>query len=229
MTEQDFSRLPAQLLDGYARFRQHHYQRHLETWQELAESQAPDVMVIGCCDSRVDPTVVFDAPPGSLFVARNVANLVPPFDPGGQQQGTSAALEFAVRGLEVAHIVVMGHARCGGITAYIEDIFGERAAPTFISRWMSIVHSAHPRLPAEARQDPEKLQRAMEEASIANSIDNLLTFPFVRDAINDRGLKLHGLHFGIAEGELQAMDPVTGRFATVPDKPPAGWNPEVAG
>jgi carbonic anhydrase len=223
-----YKRLPADLVNGYARFRQHHYQRHLDTYRELAEAQHPEVMIIGCCDSRVDPTVVFDTAPGSLFVLRNVANLVPPYDPGSQQQGTSAALEFAVRGLEVAHIVVMGHARCGGIAAYIEGIWGERAAPTFIARWMSIVHGAHWRLPASAKQDPATLQRAMEEASVANSIDNLLTFPFVRDAINERGMTLHGLHFGIANGELEVMDPESGRFSQVPDAPPSGWNPEVA-
>ncbi len=227
MTE-SYKNLPADLVNGYARFRQHHYQRHLDTYQELAEGQNPDAMVIGCCDSRVDPTVVFDARPGELFVLRNVANLVPPYDPGGHHQGTSAALEFAVRGLEVSHIVIMGHARCGGIAAYIEGIWGERAKPTAITRWMSIVHGARSHMPVAALHDETNLQRAMEHAAIANSIDNLLTFPFVRDAINDRQLALHGLHFGIAEGMLEVMDSKTGVFSKVPDSPPAAWNPEVA-
>jgi carbonic anhydrase len=223
-----FKRLPADLVNGYARFRQHHYQRHLDTYQELAEGQNPGVMIIGCCDSRVDPTVVFDARPGELFVLRNVANLVPPFDPGGHHQGTSAALEFAVRGLEVSDIVIMGHARCGGIAAYIEGIWGERAKPTAITRWMSIVHGARSHMPVDALHDEGKLQQAMEHAAIANSIDNLLTFPFVRDALNDNKLSLHGLHFGIAEGMLEVMDPMTGHFSQVPEAPPTGWNPEVA-
>lgn len=214
MTE-EFPELPPALFDGYRRFRKRHYQRHLATYEALAGGQNPQVMIIACCDSRVDPTTVFDAPPGELFVVRNVANLVPPYEPQGDYHGTSAALEFAVTGLQVRHIVVMGHAQCGGIAAYVDGLYGdgpgeEGQSPSFIAKWMSIVHGARSRLPASALRQDGDLKVAMERASILNSIDNLLSFPFIREAITSGQLQLHGTRFGIADGVLEIIDPASG-------------------
>lgn len=207
--------LPENLISGYQRFREKHYPRHLATYESLASGQNPQIMVIACSDSRVDPTTVFDAPPGELFVVRNVANLVPPYEPQGDYHGTSAALEFAVTSLRVRHIVVMGHAQCGGISAYLDGVYGEdgeaqEEPPNFINKWMAIVHGARNRLPAGAHEEGADLKTAMERASILNSIDNLLSFPFVRQAINARHLRLHGARFGIADGVLEIIDPSSG-------------------
>lgn len=214
-------KLPAMLTDGYARFRSSHYPRHREAYRALADGQEPPVMVISCCDSRVDPEAIFDAGPGELFVVRNVANLVPPCDlggdPGAGDAGTGAAIEFAVEGLGVGAIVVMGHSRCGGIRAYIES----RGAPSgktdtsgFIGKWISTVCGAEAYLPGDAPNEGPGLQTAFEYASIRNSHDNLLTFPFVREAVDEGRLTLHGAHFSIADGLLHVLDPATGK-ATV--------------
>jgi len=211
-------KLPAILTDGYARFRSTRYPRYLETYRALADGQEPPVMVISCCDSRVDPEAIFDAGPGELFVVRNVANLVPPCDPGGDY-GTGAAIEFAVEGLGVADIVVMGHSGCGGIRAYIESRGappGESGAPGFIGKWISTVRGAEARLPTDAPSDGPGLQEAFEYASIRNSLDNLMTFPIVRQAVDDGRLRLHGAHFSIADGLLTVLDPATGN-AAVPE------------
>ena len=206
--------LPSILTDGYARFRSGHYARRVETYRALAEGQEPPVMVIGCCDSRVDPAAVFDAGPGRLFVVRNVANLVPPCDPAGEDSGadfgTGAAIEFAVECLGVRHIVIMGHSQCGGIRAYIEGRGAAPAQPGFIGKWVSLIRGAEARLPADAPKEGPGQQRAFEYASILNSLDNLLTFSFVRQAVEDGRVKLHGVHFSIADGRLAALDPETG-------------------
>ncbi|MCY4397196.1 MAG: carbonic anhydrase [Rhodospirillaceae bacterium] len=202
--------LPAILTDGYARFRSDRYARDLETYRALADGQAPPVMVISCCDSRVDPAAIFDAAPGELFVVRNVANLVPPCDPGGDDSGTGAAIEFAVEHLGVGAIVVMGHSGCGGIRAYVESRGSAPAEPGFIGKWISTVRGAEAHLPADAPKQGPGLQEAFEYASILNSLDNLLTFPFVRQAVEDGRLTLHGAHFSIAGGMLHMLDPATG-------------------
>ena len=212
--------LPDLLTDGYARFRETGFPRHKGTYRALAEGQEPPVMVISCCDSRVDPEAIFDAGPGELFVVRNVANLVPPCDPGGDDRGhdcgTGAALEFAVEGLGVGSIVVMGHAACGRIRAYIESRGappGEAGAPGFIGKWISTVRGAEARLPADVPNDGPELQRAFEYASILNSLDNLLSFPFIREAVDGNRLTLHGVHFSIADGRLSVLDPASGNAA----------------
>lgn len=207
------------LTDGYARFRSGRYPRHRETYRALSEGQHPPVMVIGCCDSRVDPEAIFDTGPGKLFVVRNVANLVPPCDPDGGDYGTGAAIEFAVEGLGVGDIVVMGHSGCGGIRAYIESRGappGEPGAPGFIGKWISTVSGAEARLSANAPSDGPGLQEAFEYASIRNSLDNLMTFPVVRQAVDAGRLRLHGAHFSIADGRLTVLDPASGN-AAVPE------------
>ena len=210
------------LIDGYRRFRQETYNRHRTRYDALThKGQAPDVMVIACCDSRVDPTVVFDAAPGQMFVLRNVANLVPPFEAGGGQHSASAAIQYAVTELQVHHIVVLGHANCGGIAAALDGAFDssgtdDGAGGNFIGKWMAMVQPAREKVLAAYEIMPDMdPQRALEHAAIRQSVDNLRTFPFVRDAEAAGHLKLHGAYFGIADGILQVLDPDSGRFAAV--------------
>ncbi|MYF85107.1 MAG: carbonic anhydrase [Rhodospirillaceae bacterium] len=211
--------LPVLLTDGYARFRETGFPRHEGAYRALAEGQEPPVMVISCCDSRVDPEAIFDAGPGELFVVRNVANLVPPCDLDGGDCGTGAAIAFAVEGLGVGDIVVIGHSGGGGSRAYIESRGappGEPGAPGFIGKWISTVRGAEARLSADAPKEGPGLQEAFEYASIRNSLDNLMTFPIVRQAVDAGRLKLHGAHFSIADGRLTVLDPASGN-AAVPE------------
>jgi len=216
----------AQLARGYAQFQSTTYPENRALYQELFErGQAPETMVIACCDSRADPAMIFDARPGELFVVRNVANLVPPYEPHGDYHGTSAALEFAVTGLAVRNIVVLGHAKCGGIKALLEDTFDPAAAGAFIGKWMGIMKVARGEVLAQTRgQSSAERQRALELASIVTSLDNLMTFPFVQDAVEVGRLHLHGAYFSIASGELTVYRPESGDFvpfAEVVPPPPA--------
>lgn len=206
---------PKALLEGYARYRTDHYSRHLHTYEALAEGQKPRAMVISCCDSRVDPAAIFDAGPGELFVVRNVANLVPPHEAGGGHHGTSAAIEFAVCTLGVSDIIVMGHGQCSGIRAYIEGRFAAPTKPTFLTRWLSILHGARSHLHSDAPTSGPAMYKAYEYAAILNSLDNLLSFPFVRDRITDGDLTLHGAHFSIADGLLYVLDTQSGRASPI--------------
>jgi carbonic anhydrase len=181
----------------------------------LAESgQRPEVMIIGCCDSRVSPEVIFDAHPGELFVVRNVANLVPPYSPTGSTHGVSAALEFAVQVLMVRHIVVMGHSRCGGIRAFAE----QRSRPIsgdFIDKWMSLIAPAAASLGGPLDPDcPGDITR-LEQASIVATLENLKTFPWIRERAEAGGLELLGAYFDVATGVLMALDPDSGAFVPV--------------
>jgi len=203
--------LPEDLIDGYRAFRRGRLRREQARYRELADyGQAPETMVIGCCDSRVSPEVIFDSGPGELFVVRNVANLVPPYAPGASFQGVSSALEYAVQVLKVKHIVVLGHGRCGGIRA-----FAERGAPLspgdFIGKWMSLIAPAAKAI--EPSQDAfGNYLTKLEQASLAGTLDNLMTFPFVREQIEQGRLTLHAAHFDVSSGELTVRDPATGRF-----------------
>ncbi|ACL62115.1 carbonic anhydrase [Methylobacterium nodulans] len=203
--------LPHTLTEGYRAFLDDRFARERGRYESLAEGQSPEIMVISCCDSRVSPEVIFDARPGELFVVRNVANLVPPFETGGEYHGTSAALEYAVQALKVKHIVVLGHARCGGVRA-----FADSAAPLspgdFIGRWVSLIAPAAERI--GSGDGPDYLEQ-LEYATVANSLKNLMTFPCVRILVEKGRLQLHGAHFGIATGELRVRDPETGVFQPV--------------
>ena len=205
--------LPPRLIEGYEAFRSGRLATEQDRYRDLAEQgQSPEIMVIGCCDSRVSPEVIFDARPGELFVVRNVANLVPPYSPDGMYHGVSAALEFAVGALRVKHIVVLGHARCGGVRA-----FAEGSAPLspsdFIGKWMSLIAPAAERVD-HFRDTPDYLAR-LEQASIANALDNLLTFPRLRKLIERGHVTPHGAYFGVATGELSVLDRQSGRFVPV--------------
>src|SRR5262245_23808301 len=204
--------LPQRLIEGYAAFQSGRLPAEQSRYRDLAErGQSPEIMVIGCCDSRVSPEVIFDARPGELFVVRNVANLVPPYAPDGTYHGVSAALEFAVGALHVKHIVVLGHAHCGGVRAFAED--REPLSPgDFIGKWVSLsAPAAGQRGPRGGTPRSEHLMW-LEQASIANTLDNLLTFPRLRGLIECGHVTLHGAYFGVATGELSVLDPQSGRF-----------------
>lgn len=206
---------PQRLLEGYGAFRSGRLPTEQDRYRQLAETgQAPEVMVIGCCDSRVSPEVIFDARPGELFVVRNVANLVPPYSPDGTYHGVSAALEFAVAALKVKHIVVLGHAHCGGVKAFAED--AEPLSPgDFIGKWMSLMAPAAARVGPRGMLTHAQYLERMEQASIVNSLDNLLTFPRLRKLIERGQVQLHGAYFGVATGQLSVLDMETRTFSAV--------------
>lgn len=214
------------LLDGYRRFRSDTYKRQRARYDALSHvGQSPGIMVIACCDSRVDPSVIFDAEPGQIFVVRNVANLVPSFHAQGNHFGsTSAALEFAVLVLGVQHIMVLGHAQCGGIHVAIQGSFNEKDGATdrfsYIDRWMSLIRPTRDKVMAACRimpgMDP---QRALEQAAIRQSLENLRSFPFVDEAIRNGALELHGAYFGIADGILHILSADAEHFEPVSLEP----------
>ena len=205
---------PEPLLEGYRRFRNDRYARERDRYRLLAEQgQAPEVMVIACCDSRAAPETVFDAAPGAMFVVRNVANLAPPCEPDGICRSTSAALEFAVLGLEVRHIVVLGHAHCGGIRAVLRPAAGPLSPDDFIGKWTSPLDPVVEAAAGRAGLSDAERQTALERASIRQSVANLRTFPFVSSPESRGRLGLHGAWFDIAEGQLWTMDPETGDFS----------------
>jgi carbonic anhydrase len=201
------------LIDGYRRFRRDDWSRQRGRWAELVEGQSPKVMVIACSDSRVDPTQIFDASPGEMFVVRNIANLVPPFELGGGRHGVSAALEFAVTQLEVGEIVVMGHGACGGVHAALSRQF-EGAPPGaggFIAHWIDLLDDARDGVIAEFGHGPEAI-RALELETVRVSIANLRTFPCIPEREAAGTLKIRGAYFAIADGILHVMDDA-GNFA----------------
>jgi carbonic anhydrase len=206
---------PDRLTAGYRAFLVGRLSTEQARYRELAEyGQSPEIMVIGCCDSRVSPEVIFDARPGELLVVRNVGNLVPPYEPDGTHHGVSAALEFGVGVLKVKHIVVLGHARCGGVRAFVEDS-GPVSPGDFIGKWMSLIAPAAQQIgPRGAMPLAEYITR-LEQASIVNSLDNLLTFPSLRKLIERGTVKAHGAYFGVATGRLSVLDRVNGRFVPV--------------
>lgn len=207
---------PQRLIDGYTAFAEGRLQREQARYYELAEAgQSPEVMVIGCCDSRVSPEVIFDARPGELFVVRNVANIIPPYSPDGQAHGVSAALEFGVGALRIKHIVVLGHAHCGGVKAFAQD--SEPLSPgDFIGKWMQLMAPAARKAgPMGGSEDPTEYLKRLEQANISNSLDNLMTFPQLAKLIEKGKISTHGAYFGVATGDLSVMDKATGEFRPV--------------
>lgn len=198
--------MPWELREGYQRFRREQYVRQHERYKELAQGQAPATMIVACADSRVDPATIFSAAPGELFVVRNVAALVPPYEETGTFHGTSAALEFAVEGLQVSNIVVMGHAMCGGVAAALA-IAEKRPVGRFIAPWVNLLAEAREQVISQTDSShPALRQQAMERMAVLTSLGNMLTFPFLAKAVDEGRLSIHGAWFSIASGELHWLD-----------------------
>lgn len=212
-----FKPLPSYLVQRFQGWRATAYTDNKAWYRRLAEGgQHPRAMVISCCDSRVHVTSIFGADEGEFFIHRNVANLVPPYNPDGEYHGTSAAVEYAVTGLKVAHIVVLGHSNCGGVKGCHDMCCG--LAPqleeksSFVGRWMDILRPGFERV----RDVPEVDRlRALEKEAVLVSLENLMTFPFVREAVEDDRLTLHGLWTDTGEGGLEQFDPAKGGFSAV--------------
>ncbi|MCO5064414.1 MAG: carbonic anhydrase [Rhizobiaceae bacterium] len=205
--------LPEHLLSGYRTFMSSRYPGERDSYRSLArEGQAPETMVIACCDSRSAPEVIFNSGPGELFVVRNVANLVPPYAPDGEFHATSAALEFAVQSLKVKNIVVMGHGRCGGIKAALSPDAEPLSPGDFIGKWMSLVGPAAQTVAGNKMMTSSERQTALERISIRYSLDNLRSFPCVKILEQKERLSLYGAWFDISTGELWAMNSETGDF-----------------
>ncbi|TWG50013.1 MULTISPECIES: carbonic anhydrase [unclassified Aminobacter] len=205
--------LPPHLLRGYRDFMSGRYASESDRYRKLAkEGQTPETMVIACCDSRAAPETIFDCGPGELFVVRNVANLVPPYEPDDKHHATSAALEFAVQSLKVKHIVVLGHGRCGGIKAALDPSAPPLSPGDFIGKWMGLVAPAAEAVANNTMMTPGERQTALERISIRYSLANLRSFPCVSILEGKGKLSLHGAWFDISTGELWAMNPATGDF-----------------
>lgn len=207
--------LPTLLREGYGRFRRGRYRREAARFRALAESQRPSTMIIACSDSRVDPATIFSAAPGEYFVVRNVAALVPPCEAVGTYHGTSAAVEFAVTSLHVSNIVVIGHGMCGGVAAALA-VADDRPVGQFIRPWVDMLAGSRDDLLEHAGTlSQEQRQLALERMAIQHSLENLMTFPFVADAIERGHLSLHGAWFSIGEGQLHWLNRDTGDFELV--------------
>jgi len=209
------SEFPQRLIEGYSVFLSERLPHEQSRYRALAEhGQRPEVMVIGCCDSRCSPELIFDAGPGEVFVSRNIANLVPPYTPDSAQRSMSAALEFAVQALKVKHIVVLAHAQCGGIRAYAEE--AEPLSPgDFIGNWMSIIEPAAKAVGPRGERSLQEYVTALEQTSAVKTLDNLMTFPYVRSRVEAGKLELHAAYFGVATGDLSIYDPAQKKFIRV--------------
>ncbi|SFK75782.1 carbonic anhydrase [Methylocapsa palsarum] len=214
--------LPERLVIGYESFLTGRFAREQSRFHQLAaKGQNPSIMLIGCCDSRVSPEVIFDAGPGEIFVVRNVANLVPPYAPNDDLHGTSAALEYAVLGLGVEHVVVFGHASCGGVRAFAENALDPTKRPLssgdFIGKWISLIGAAAEKIGPTSLPLDDYCER-LALASIVQGLENLRSFPAIAAREKQGDLSLHGAYFSIAEGKLLALDEANGRFEAVSAK-----------
>lgn len=203
-----------QLIEGYRRFRAKDWAHERERWSELAEGQSPQVMILSCADSRVDPAQIFDARPGEMFVVRNIAALAPPYETSRGFHGVSAALEFAVTQLEVAEILVMGHGLCGGCAAALTGQFDdtEPGEGHFIADWVRMLEGARDAVRASHHELDRAAFTQMEREAVKVSLANLRTFPWIAEREKDGRLMLHGAHFSIAEGKLYVLDEAEGDF-----------------
>ncbi|MDP3908063.1 carbonic anhydrase [Novosphingobium sp.] len=205
------------LIDGYRRFRETGWSPNRERWATLRDGQEPEIMVIACSDSRVDPAQIFDVDPGEIFVVRNVAAMVPPFETTPGHHGVSAALEFAVQVLKVKEIVVLGHGMCGGCKAALtRELHGcEPGEGGFVADWIALLDDARGPVVAQYGTEGRAAERAMEQAGVRVSIDNLRTFPCIRRKERDGELKLRGAFFAISDGVLHVLDEDSGEFGPV--------------
>ena len=205
---------PSDLADRFKRFKFRHFAPNQGHYERLAnDGQRPDTMVVSCCDSRVDPETIFSAMPGELFVMRNVANLVPPYETTGRYHGVSAALEFAALNLRVKHIVILGHSSCGGVGAALKPHVAQQTEAQFITGWMSILDEGRKAvLERNPGRTAAELTTALEMEAIRTSLTNLRTFPCVRTLESRGRLALHGAYFDIATGTLSVLNQDTDEF-----------------
>ena len=206
--------LPAYLVDRYNGWKATVFENNKATYGELAaQGQQPRVMIVSCCDSRVQATSIFGADLGELFIHRNIANLIPQYEPDGLHHGTSAAVEYGVCTLKVQHLIVLGHSGCGGVKGCYDMCAGHapdlNEKTSFVGRWLAIMRPAYDGLPAG---DDASRKQALEKASILVSLQNLMTFPFIRNAVLDNSISLHGLWKNIGEGLLEIYDPIDDCF-----------------
>lgn len=203
-----------ELIAGYHRFRSGDWAQQRERWTRLGEGQSPRTMIISCSDSRVDPAQIFDVDPGTIFVVRNVAALVPPFETTPGQHGVSAALEFAVQVLKVEEVLVMGHGLCGGCQAALTGAMrgNQIGEGYFVANWVSLLDEAREPVAAKYGTHGREAEFRMELAAVNVSLENLMTFPFVREKIEAGTLKLRGAHFAISDGILRVLDEPNGEF-----------------
>jgi carbonic anhydrase len=205
--------LPKSLIEGHRRFLREKHAPERGRYAQLAElGQAPTAMVIACCDARADVSTIFDAEPGDIFILRNVANLVPPYEPEGKYHGTSAGIEFAVQGLKVPHLIILGHSRCGGVASYRHRVRDKVPEHGFIGSWLTMLD--------DLKIDESEIfefgdETAFEFAAIRSSLANLRTLPFVKKREEEGLLSLHGLHFDLASGTLLSLDHDRGSFTDV--------------
>lgn len=206
-----------QLIEGYHRFRQKDWERERERWSELAEGQNPQVMILSCADSRVDPAQIFDGRPGEMFVARNIAALAPPYETSRGFHGVSAALEFAVTQLKVGEILVMGHGLCGGCAAALTGQFDdtEPGEGHFIADWVRMLNDARDKVRSRHSELNREAFLDMEREAVKVSLANLRTFPWIVEREQAGELKLHGAHFSISEGRLYMLDEAEETFRPV--------------
>lgn len=204
---------PQALIEGFLRFRDNRFPSDdVEYLRLFEEGQKPKFLIVGCCDSRVDPALIFDCAPGELFVIRNVANIVPPNEARIGHHGTTAAIEYGVCNLGVEHIVVLGHQHCGGIQNLMQTS-GIANPDSFIDDWMHLVESARVSVERDmADCSDEQRQRACEQRAILVSLENLLTFPWIAQRVAQRTLRLHGWYFDIKQAQLLAHNASTGLF-----------------
>lgn len=207
------------LLKGFADFRLGYYREHLDLFDKLAnEGQAPKILIVGCADARVDPGILTQTKPGDIFTVRNVAAMVPPaqIPPDERQHGTSAAIEFAVRGLDVEHVVILGHALCGGIAALVDGRDGAYADFDYLSTWTSVARETRDLVVEELKGRPRaEIVRAVEQAAVVNSVQNLMGFPWLAERVAAGKLVLHAWWFNLTEGQLYAFHPDTATFEPV--------------
>lgn len=208
------------LIAGYRRFRAHRYREARDLFRRLRDGQEPATMILACADSRADPSMIFDVAPGELFTVRNVAALAPPYDESGGLHGVSAALEFAVTRLKVKQLLVMGHGGCGGIAASLAAA-ADRPVGKFIAPWVELAAEARDAVLRNEAIPRSEWQEAVEHGAVGQSLTNLLSFPFVRAAVERGELAMHGAWFSIGKGELHWRDPETGEFSVVAAEDPA--------
>ena len=204
----------SKFLSVFRRFQKNYLGEHHDLFDALVqEGQRPRALMIACCDSRCDPALLTDCDPGDMFVVRNVANLVPPHVQATYFAATTSAIAFAIHNLEVEHVIVMGHAQCGGIRALLEHKTPERDEEALVAKWLEIAEEARQQVLKDlSTKSPEVVAHACEQASILVSLENLMSYPWISQRVNEGKLALHGWYFDMPRGELLEYHQETGVF-----------------